>query len=195
MLNIARFIPCTKAEGIGKRFCIWVQGCNLACPNCCNLALQPFIPRNLMPTQKLLELIAQSKKAHDIEGVTFLGGEPFLQAKGLSKLAKGIRQMGLSIICFSGFTHKEILDSHIKERAELLSYLDVLIDGRYIQEQKSSSRNLVGSSNQRFIYLTDRYDSSIESSSLTELEVRLTSDSIALFNGNPHLMSSLLTPH
>ena len=109
----------------------------------------------------LQEYILVSKKIHDLEGITFLGGEPFLQANSLKHIAKFCKEKGLSVMCFSGFKYERLKQNVVDGSNKLLTYLDVLIDGPYIDSLRDNSRNWVGSSNQTFYYLSNYYNSSI----------------------------------
>lgn len=82
--------------------------------------------------------------------VTFSGGEPFEQAAGFAKLAKKLRENGYEVASYSGYTFEELL-SGTAEQKELLSNIDILIDGRFILEKRSLDLNFRGSTNQRII--------------------------------------------
>ncbi len=183
MINVAKILALTETEGPGKRLCIWVQGCHLKCEGCCNKNLQPFIKKELITISNICEQILYSKKHYQIEGVTFLGGEPLLQAKGLSKIAKFCQENELSVICFTGFVYDTNSDIPFVE--QLIPYIDVLIDGPYIQNLQCNKRNWVGSSNQRFIYFSDRYNSSIETMLTPKIELHVSKKGIVL-NGDPN---------
>ena len=86
-----------------------------------------------------------------------LGGEPILQSKGLSYIAKWCRENNLSVILFSGYTLEEINTSNFDGALELLKYTDVLIDGEYIDELYNEERGFIGSSNQKLYFLSDFY--------------------------------------
>ena len=161
-LNIANFISCTEVEGPGKRFVIWVQGCLKRCEGCCNYEMQPLVANKIVTVNSVIEEIKFALKYKNIEGVTFLGGEPFLQAKGLSEVAKFCHKEGLSVIVFSGYTLKEIEENNHDGSKLLLENCDVLIDGEFEKKQIDKKRNWVGSKNQKFYYLTDFYKSNIE---------------------------------
>ncbi len=186
MLNLNKILASTYAEGPGNRFCIWTQGCLNDCVGCCNVGLQPLIPKILIEEEKLCEQIKEAKDRYSIEGITFLGGEPLLQAKALATVAKYCQKIGLSVICFTGYIYPNFPD--IVDVADFLGYVDVLIDGPYIQEEQCTKRNWVGSANQRFLYFSNTYNKDIETMSQAEIEVRLFSTEIML-NGNPNILS------
>lgn len=165
LINLAYFLPCTDNEGPGKRAAVWVQGCHFDCVGCCNSDLQEFKSASLINIDILFEKILQAKENYDIEGVTFVGGEPMLQAKGLSILAERCQKAGLSVLVFTGFTFELLKIKPILGSKELLSYTDLLIDGLYLSEKPEKIRNWCGSINQNFHYLSDRYENSIETDS------------------------------
>lgn len=160
LLNIASIRKCTEAEGMGKRFAIWTQGCLKRCQNCCNTNMQPFIKKNIMDSNIIIEDIKLSKEKYDIEGITLIGGEPILQSNGLSYIAKYCKKNNLSVILFSGYTLEEIRikEKDFKGLSELLKYTDVLIDGEYIEELYDENRGFIGSSNQKIHFFTDFYN-------------------------------------
>ena len=99
-----------------------------------------------MSVEEILKIILDDPFAD----VTFSGGDPMLQAEGFSKLAKAIKSNSKkSIWCYTGYTFEEIIK--IPKRKELLQWIDILVDGRFVQELKDESLYFRGSSNQRLI--------------------------------------------
>jgi len=147
--NIACINRCTEAEGPGKRLAVWFQGCDMRCDGCCNPQLFEFEPAHILSLDKVLGIVAESKELFDIEGVTFLGGEPTLQ-QGLPQLSAEIKKTGLGVILLTG---KQVED--LDERT--VSAADLIIDGGYDRNKPDNERNLIGSTNQRLIYITERY--------------------------------------
>lgn len=92
-----------------------------------------------------------------VEGVTFLGGEPFAQAEAVSQIAEAVRRDGLSVITFTGYVYEDLVDARRTEFDRLLSATDLLIDGPFDKNQLDFSRAWVGSRNQRYHFLTERY--------------------------------------
>ena len=186
-LNIAHTIENTEVEGPGKRFALWVQGCQRQCPGCCNPELFDFIPRTIIGSEKVCEAIQRSKQCNGIEGVTFLGGEPMLQAKGLSEIARYCHQNQLSVMVFTGYTQKELQSENLPFSDELLQYTDLLVDGVFDQNKLEKKRNWVGSTNQKFHFLTDFYPSGIEYDPRFShgFELRIHSDGTIQANGFP----------
>lgn len=187
-LNIADWIECTEVEGPGKRFALWAQGCLLKCPECCNPHMFDFSPRTIVNTDEVLKWISLAKDKHDIEGVTFLGGEPMLQAKGLSVVACGCKEIGLSVVVFTGYTLEYLQKNPMPGVSELLSMVDILIDGAFISVKPETQRNWVGSINQQFHYLTDRYQPGIELDQKYAhgFELHLFADGTLRTNGWPY---------
>src|SRR5690348_18476003 len=92
-VQVAQIIPCTEAEGPGRRFALWFQGCPLRCPGCCNPEMLPFDGGRDVP---LAEVVRQVEAAatDGVEGVTLLGGEPLAHAAGAAALARAVRAAG-----------------------------------------------------------------------------------------------------
>lgn len=180
MLNIHRIVPRTKVEGPGVRFCIWVQGCHNRCQGC--FARDTWDPE--MGTATPVEdVIARLLAEKDLEGVTFLGGEPTEQAEGLCKVAEAAREMGLSVITFTGRTYEQLLAGEDPAIARLLELTDLLIDGPYRASEPEDKRPLVGSKNQRFLFLTDRYCQEDIDAIQNAFEVRIDENGRIQING------------
>jgi anaerobic ribonucleoside-triphosphate reductase activating protein len=154
LLRIHRFLPITNAEGPGKRACIWVQGCPIQCCGCAVPETWSFNGGRQIDVQEIVERISDIPQ---IEGVTFVGGEPFMQAKELSYIGRKIQERGLSVLTFTGFVIDEIKKKKIKDWYDLLSVTDLLIDGPYRYDLADVSRPWVGSSNQNYHFLSQRY--------------------------------------
>lgn len=186
-LNIASRLSCTEAEGPGRRAALWVQGCNKRCVGCCNPAYLKLVERELVEVSSVLEWLENAHRAYDLEGVTFLGGEPMLQAQGLAVVAQGSQSLGLSVMVFSGYTKNELDMLQLPGVDQLLRYTDVLVDGPYEVNLPEQNRRWTGSTNQKFHYLTTRYDARIESDGKVErvLELRLRTDGLVFVNGWP----------
>src|SRR5256884_5096429 len=99
-LNVAQIVPCTAAEGPGRRYALWFQGCPLRCPGCCNPEMLPFTGGQARPLPELLAELQTARDEHAVEGVTLLGGEPLAHAAGAAALARGARDLGLSVMVF-----------------------------------------------------------------------------------------------
>ena len=153
-MQIAQIIPATEAEGPGKRFAVWFQGCPLRCPGCCNPEFLPFKGGETKTLSEMTEWLLRSKAESGIEGITLLGGEPFAHVEAATGLARMARELGLSVMIFSGYTLEQLRDEN---QISLLALTDILVDGPYVREQPDAERRWVGSTNQRIHFLTDRY--------------------------------------
>lgn len=154
LLRVAQCVESTEAEGPGRRFALWVQGCSLRCPGCCNPEM--FSPKR----GSLVEVDALSAKIRstpDIEGLSILGGEPFEQAATLVALITQVKAAGLSVMIYSGYSWAELRAQQSPAVDALLGLTDVLVDGRYAQTQPETRRRWVGSTNQSMHFFTSRY--------------------------------------
>ena len=139
-------------DGPGIRYALFVQGCPHQCDGCHNPASHSFTEGTLRPIADILDDIRANPL---LDGVTFSGGEPFMQAEELAELAGSIRQLGLPILIYSGYTFEELMEQAPRRPGwlPLLSRSDVLIDGRFEQTRRSYSLRFRGSANQRAIDL------------------------------------------
>lgn len=186
-INLACWIPCTESEGPGLRAALWVQGCDKRCPGCCNPQYLALHEREIVSAQDILRRLAHAQVEFSIEGITMLGGEPLLQAQGLSVIAQGAQALGLSVMVFSGYTLQELSVLNLPGTQQLLAHTDVLVDGAYESKQPEKVRSWVGSKNQDFHYLSARYDQSVETAQggRHSVEWRIKSDGTVRVNGWP----------
>ena len=147
-LRVAGLVEDSIVDGDGFRFTIFVQGCKRRCPNCQNPETQPLEGGHEETLETLLQKIRQNPL---LTGVTFSGGEPFLQCAPLAKLAKEIHAMGLDIWSYSGYTLEELLARGDEAELALLAEADTLVDGRFEIAQRTLEMPFVGSRNQRII--------------------------------------------
>lgn len=181
-LRINTIVEMTRSEGPGSRFAIWVQGCSLQCPECCNPEMFSSSGGIVIKIAKLLDMIGSISAK--IEGVSLIGGEPFDQAQACGALAAGVKNIGLGLMTFTGYDYYELKR---KERnIPLLKNTDLLKTGPYIKEKRSIKRRWIGSSNQELIYLTDRYKGhpDIRSDFYQSITIDLSSDE-AVISGWP----------
>src|SRR5260370_41462111 len=106
-LSLAQVVPVTEAEGPGRRFAVWFQGCPLRCPGCCNPEMLAFEGGTAIPLGDLVGQIEAAARSHGVEGITLLGGEPLAHAAVAAALARSVRQRGLTVMIFSGYTLEE----------------------------------------------------------------------------------------
>jgi anaerobic ribonucleoside-triphosphate reductase activating protein len=152
ILQVSSVLHRTIAEGPGERTAIWVQGCSIRCNGCINPHLFATSGGTLMSVSDLAAEILDS----GVEGITLLGGEPFDQPEACAKLAGLVRQQGLGVITFTGYLQEDLRHRSAAHRA-LIAETDLLVDGPYRQDEVENERALVGSNNQRFLHLTNRY--------------------------------------
>lgn len=181
MIDVFKILKNTTVEGPGVRFCIWVQGCKKHCKDCWAKETWKFGVGKKYSVEELLSMIKLEKD--NIEGVTFLGGEPFEQSQELSELASGIKKLGLSIVCFTGYEIDALKAKKDVYIDKFLSKIDLLIDGGFEVENYDLSRPWVGSSNQRYLFLTDFYSEDIISKFKNKVEVRIGEDGKLEING------------
>lgn len=186
-LNVAAWRACTEAEGPGRRAALWVQGCDKRCAGCCNPQFLPLQVRTMMPARAVVEQLRQAHATHGIEGVTFLGGEPMLQAVGLAAVAREAQVLGLSVMVFTGYTMEELEQLRLPGARALIAATDVLVDGPFVSTAPDQQRRWIGSTNQRVFYLTSRYTSEMEQSDGgdRELEIRVGLNASMRMNGWP----------
>lgn len=159
MLRVAEVLWETEAEGPGRRAAIWLQGCPLRCPGCCNPEMLPFEGGEPWSPVELVARVVAEAAPRKLEGISLLGGEPFAQAAGAAQLAAGVRAQGLSVMIFSGYTHG-VLRRRAKGEpsvAALLAACDLLVDGPYLEAQHDLTRRWIGSRNQHLLFLSERY--------------------------------------
>ena len=156
MLQVAQIVPCTEAEGPGRRFALWFQGCPLRCAGCCNPEFIPFEGGEAMPLAQVIASL-EAATSERIEGITLVGGEPLAHAAGAAALAVAARERGLSVIVFSGYTLEAARTMDRPDVNALLANTDILVDGPYERERPDTKRRWIGSTNQRIHFLTERY--------------------------------------
>jgi len=145
-LRIAGIVNDSIVDGPGLRLTIFVQGCKRNCYNCHNPQTHDLNGGRLIDAEEIIKMIDKNVL---LDGVTFSGGEPFLQTVPLIFLAKKIKERKLSLIVYTGFKWEELIK--YEQNIKLLNYVDYLIDGEFINSLKSLELNFRGSSNQRII--------------------------------------------
>ncbi len=145
-LRIGAFEPKSQVAGPGVRAVLWVTGCNRRCPGC----IKPeFLPFNVGATKRIEEVAKVILACKKIDGVTYSGGEPFEQSRGLAELSRIVKAEGLNILAYSGYTLSSIID-HLDRFGPLLEQLDWLVDGEY-RAKNAGPLQYIGSDNQRLL--------------------------------------------
>lgn len=137
-------------DGPGIRFSIFTQGCYHNCEGCHNPESHDVNGGYIEDCDKLIKQIAENSL---LDGVTFSGGEPFLQAKPLTYIAKEVKALGLSTMAYTGYLFEDLISGANDENGwrEFLENIDILVDGKFILAQRSIDLNFKGSKNQRIL--------------------------------------------
>ncbi len=155
ILRIAGIVKESVVDGPGLRYVVFTQGCNQRCVGCHNPDTQSLTGGYNISVSEILKSILETKL---ISGVTFSGGEPFLQAKACAELATLIKEQRkeLNIVAYSGYYYNELLVMSGQDPAikEFLQQVDILIDGPFDETQKAYNLPFRGSKNQGMIELT-----------------------------------------
>lgn len=181
-LRVNHIIRNTKVEGPGNRCCIFLQGCLKHCYKCNSPQTWDLNAGKLWDVDLLAsEILAMD----DIEGVTFSGGEPLLQSKALYELSLILKKHDFSIVIFTGYSYDIIKKVNCASWNNLLSVCDLLISEPFVYNLKTTDMLWVGSSNQEYHFLSDRYlDIKKDLANLTnKIEIRLNKDGSILVNG------------
>ena len=159
-MKYAKIKKCDVANGPGVRVSLFVSGCNHHCKNCFNREAWDFNYGDDF-TEKEQESIINDLKPEYITGLSLLGGEPFekVNQEGLAPLVKKVKETypDKKIWCYTGYTFdKQILGQMVGEEnrettKELLSNIDYIVDGKFVEELKDPKLQFRGSSNQRII--------------------------------------------
>jgi len=144
-LRILDIVEDTMVDGPGFRTSIYCAGCRHACPGCHNPQSWSFDGGREMTVEQIMRII----EADPYANVTFSGGDPMYQAAGFAELAQTIHQRTQKDIwCYTGFTFESLIQD---DQRELLSHIDVLVDGPFIRALHDPDLLFRGSSNQRLI--------------------------------------------
>lgn len=137
-------------DGEGIRTVIWTQGCPHHCPGCHNPQTHDFEGGVLVDVEEVIECMDELRGQ---DGVTFSGGDPFVQPAACAYLAKHAHELGMNVWCYTGYTFEQliVLSKSKKEVMDFLKQIDVLVDGRFILAEKSQDALFRGSRNQRLI--------------------------------------------
>ncbi|MFI7075746.1 4Fe-4S single cluster domain-containing protein [Micromonospora sp. NPDC049903] len=172
---LARFLATTRAEGPGLRTAVWVQGCAVRCVGCFNPHLWSFRGGDEVAPADLVRRVLDAPT----EGLTLLGGEPFDQAAPLAEVAAGVRAAGRSVMTFSGYTYARLraaVDAGRDDVAALLAATDLLVAGPFEADRIDRERPWVGSTNQEFVLLDDRFPDLLDEVSCSPDRVEITVD-------------------
>ena len=150
-LRVYRVYHGSVVEGPGRRSVVQLAGCNLRCQGCYvgeALESDSGVEMSVGETIKLLLDPTGSPR----DGVTVLGGEPFMQHESLAHLLSELKERGLHVTLYSGYTLEELRARPERSVHESLALADILIDGRFVAAEAAGAGEWRGSSNQRIIY-------------------------------------------
>ena len=137
-------------DGEGIRTVIWTQGCSHNCKGCHNPETHSFEDGFLVDVEDLEKELLEVKHQ---DGITLSGGDPMFQPEPVLEIAKFCKEHNLNIWCYTGFTFEQLLEKAKKNNTikELLENIDVLVDGRFVLEERSLNLYFKGSKNQRVL--------------------------------------------
>ena len=137
-------------DGPGLRFTIFTQGCEHNCLGCHNPETHDKNSGELVSVDEILQLIDRNPL---LDGVTFSGGEPFLQCEDLIPLALEIKKRNLSLVAYTGFLFENLIKD--EKTKKLVGLVDILIDGPFVLSERTLNLPYVGSKNQRVINISE----------------------------------------
>ena len=133
-------------DGEGVRTVIWTQGCPHNCKGCHNPGTHDFNAGVLVDVEEVIEALKEIKHQ---DGITLSGGDPVCQSEACYEISKAAHEMGMNVWCYTGFTYEKMLQN--PKHRKLLEQIDVLVDGKFVLEEKSYDLYFKGSRNQRII--------------------------------------------
>lgn len=145
-ISILDILEDTTVDGPGFRTTVYCAGCPNRCPGCHNPQSWDISNGRMVDVDDILKVIL----ADPFADVTFSGGDPMFQPEGFTALARSVKERsGKNIWCYTGYLFEQLLQN--PRQRELLEYIDVLVDGRFVEALKSDVLRFRGSSNQRVI--------------------------------------------
>lgn len=140
-----RIVVDTTVDGPGWRTSVYCAGCRHACPGCHNPETWSFQAGESVSVDEIFERLAATEG-----NITFSGGDPMYQAEAFTALSKRIvNELHRTIWCYTGFTFEEVQADPVMR--QMLPYLEVLVDGPFLQEQRNLDLMFRGSKNQRLV--------------------------------------------
>ena len=179
-INTHKIVESSMIYGPGKRWVLWTQGCILACKGCWNT--QTWSKRG-GDEKSISQLIESITSQEDIEGITILGGEPFQQLDGIAELIKSVKQLGLTVMLYTGYEKAEFNDL----MWQCFNSSDLVIAGRYRNDFRDVGLIWRGSTNQILESPTGHYDvAKFEESQEVEIHIDHETNEVTL-TGYPDL--------
>lgn len=140
-------------DGEGVRTVLWTQGCPHACLGCHNPSTHSFDGGALVSVDEVIE---ELKMLRNQDGITLSGGDPVCQSDACYEISKAAHELGMNVWCYTGYTYEKMLLNPKQRR--LLEQIDVLVDGKFMLEEKSYDIYFRGSKNQRIIDVKQSLD-------------------------------------
>ena len=147
-IRLAGIVNDSIVDGPGIRLTVFTQGCPHGCAGCHNPQTHDPLGGYDTDTQEIITLLDRNPL---LDGITLSGGEPFLQPKAASCLAKAAQERGLTVWTYTGFLWEELISSKDPDVLDLLHHTTVLVDGKFESSQKDWQLRFCGSANQRII--------------------------------------------
>lgn len=151
-MNYQTIIKDDLINGEGVRCSLFVSGCSHGCDGCFNEEAWDYRSGQEFSTDTIDTILAELSKPY-ISGLSLLGGDPLMKKniETILELCKIVKETypNKTIWCWSGYTLEEIMDNHAKD---ILQYLDVLVDGKFVSEEKNLTLPFRGSNNQRILF-------------------------------------------
>ena len=154
-LRIADLQNDSIVDGPGLRFTVFTQGCPHRCEGCHNPGTHPLAGGREITVEEIAEKLRHNPL---LSGVTFSGGEPFLQPEPLALLGAKAHDLGLSVWCYTGYTWEALLEGTVPGAMALLEQVDVLVDGLFLLSRRTLDAPFRGSRNQRLIDVKKSFD-------------------------------------
>lgn len=145
-IRIAGIVNDSIVDGPGIRLTVFFQGCVHQCLNCHNPETHDLNGGYLIDINEIIEKVKNNPL---LDGITLSGGDPLLQVDGVIELSKRCKELGLNVVCYTGFTFEEL--KKFKDFDRIVQDIDYLIDGKYVDSLRDLSLKYRGSSNQRII--------------------------------------------
>jgi len=152
LLNVASWLPRSRANGPGTRMVLWLQGCPFRCPGCQNPDYLEFRMNRIVTVDQVWQSF---QEIPDLMGMSFSGGEPFAQAVALAELASRIQATGKTVLCWTGYRLEQLQSGQIPGAKDFLERIDLLIDGLFMEPQ-AENLLLRGSKNQQLHFLSGK---------------------------------------
>lgn len=151
-LQVAGFLDNSTVNGEGMRSVLFVSGCPHACPGCQNKEMQCKSYGETVDAEDIITRVLHNYPL--IKGITLSGGEPFEQPEALLYIATKLKEKGLNVWCYTGYTYEKLMElSEDHPKRKLLNIVDVLVDGPFVQSQCNTNLKYRGSENQHIYTL------------------------------------------